>query len=138
MSHDVRTDDVGVSDPDRYFDKEVVHWHPVYDRLRQEQIFRLVTPERVAEHEANPLGIRPHFHSDGLQSILRYFRTQAIRARYLVYAPDGETAYRIVSVEREQPPMISSQRYATFEEALHAIFLHRVEDLRAAVAEGKG
>jgi hypothetical protein len=134
MSTTEQSTTLRVVDPDSYVDKQATDWHPVHDALRRQEILGLLTEDLIREHAGNPLGLRPHFHSEGLQRVLRYFRTQAIRARHLPYKPDEAPGYRIVEIERDQVLRILPDEYPTFEAALNGIFLLRIADLRATTS----
>jgi hypothetical protein len=122
---------MGVRTPSDYPDKEL-DWYGEYDRRRRAEIRSLVTDEVVAEHEANPLGYRS-FHSPTLQRVLNYLRSQPILGKYVVYASAPWREYRIAAiVERGQPPQVFDEPvFRTEEEAMHGVFLRRVDDLRA-------
>ena len=123
---------MGLSSPSDYPDKSLL-WYEAYDRRRRAEIRSLLTAEVIAEHEANPLGYRK-FHSPTLQRVLNYFRAQPIPGKYFVYASEPWKQYRIAAVvDRAQPAKIFDKPvFATEEQAMHGVFLRRVEDLRAS------
>jgi branched-chain amino acid transport system permease protein len=123
---------MSLSKPSDYPDKGLV-WYEYYDRRRRAEIKRLLTEEVIAEHEANPLGYR-NFHSPALQRVLNYFRAQPILGKYFVYASEPWKEYRIAAVvERGRPARVFDEPvFATEEEAMHGVFMRRVEELRAS------
>ena len=123
---------MGVRTPSEHPDK-APDWYEEYDRRRRLEIRSLLTAEVISEHEANPLGYR-HFHSPALQRVLNYLRSQPILGKYFVYASKPWQEYRIAAVvERGQPPHVFDEPvFATEEEAMHGVFLRRVEDLHAS------
>ncbi|WP_018099321.1 hypothetical protein [Sinorhizobium meliloti] len=120
----------GISDPTRYVNKEVEHFHPVHHALRRKHMRKLVTPEIIEEHRRNPLGYRPHFHSWPLHHLLGYFRTQPDSAYLMPYQyPDKATFGIAVSRRGEQPVVMRGKVFETLDEARHAIFEIRVAEL---------
>lgn len=99
-----------------------------FDAKLRARIKALVTPELIAEHAANPLGQ----HSDALERVLSYFRRQPLPGKYIVIAtkPWQEYALGVLSGVRGQPAMLlDGPTFASEEEALHGVFLRRVQDL---------
>jgi branched-chain amino acid transport system permease protein len=102
-----------------------------FDAKLRERIRALVTPELIAEHAAKPLGQ----HSDALERVLNYFRRQPQAGKYIIVAtkPWEEYAIGVLSGVRGEPATIlDGPRFATEDEALHGIFLRRVDDLMGA------
>ena len=94
------------------------------DRARQS-----VTPELIEEHKADPLG----HHSDALARVLNYFRRGEMADKYVIHrlAP-AEERFRIMALAgaRGMPPRVVDDReYTDINEAYHAVFLLRVNDL---------
>jgi hypothetical protein len=122
----------GLRNPADYPDREQV-WRTIQRRRRFGDAAELITPEVIAEHAANPRGRRPHFHSLPLQQILTCLRAEPPRARYELLATAG--AFELIAIERGRPPtIVPGVRHASFDEALHALFLRRVAELRAVLA----
>lgn len=122
---------MGLANPSEFPDK-ASSWNEEFDRRRRADILRLLTDDVIAEHEANPLGYR-RFHSWPLQRVLNYFRAQPVLGKYFVYASNPWHEYRIaVVVGRGEPAEILEEPvFATEEEAMHGVFMRRVEELRA-------
>jgi hypothetical protein len=109
--------------------------YELFDRRARERTLDLITDEVVAEHAADPAGP----HSDGLQRVLRYFRRAPVPGKYVVVAVRPWQEYRIGAlsgVHGEAPDVLDDGPYATEEEAMHAVFLRRVDELRATVTDG--
>ena len=81
------------------------------------------------EHRAAPLGK----HSDNLARVLNFFRRGEMADKYVIMRlKEGEENYRIMAVSgvRGQPPRVVDDRtYDNLNEAYHAVFLLRVNDL---------
>jgi len=127
---------VGVSDPTRYVDKDVEHFHPVHHALRRSHMRKLVTSEIVEEHRRNPLGYGPDFHSWPLHHLLGYFRTQPDSAYLMPYQyPDKMTFGIAVSKRGASPTILEDKVFDTVDEARHAIFEMRVAELMTEQAD---
>jgi hypothetical protein len=120
----------GLTNPRRYGDKYVEHFHPVFNEFRKRNVRLMVTPEIVEEHAGNPLGLRPNFHSLELQFVLAYFRTISDRAMYLpIELPDAK-GFGIVAARKGRPPeVLEGEAFSTVDGARHAIFLKRIAEL---------
>lgn len=102
-----------------------------WDAKQREKIKALITDELIAEHAAKPLGQ----HSDALERVLQYFRRQPQAGKYIIVAtrPWGEYRVGILSGVRGQTAeIVGDETFATEEEAIHGIFLRRVNELRGA------
>jgi hypothetical protein len=123
---------MGLTKPSDHPDKGLV-WYEVFDRMRRAEILNLLTDEVIAEHEANPVGYR-NFHSANLQRVLNYFRGAPILGKYFIYTTEPWKEYRIAIIEeRGKPPIIFDKPlFTSEEEAMHGVFLRRIEDLRAS------
>ena len=83
----------------------------------------------IAEHQADPLG----HHSDALARVLNYFRRGEQADKYVIHriAPEQER-FRIMALAgvRGMPPrQVDDREYTRIDEAYHAVFLLRVNDL---------
>jgi len=102
----------------------------VFERSLRERLRSWISPELLAEHEAKPLGQ----HSDRLERMLNYFRKAPIPDKYVVYCEVPFESYRVVALSGlpgVPPRIVDDKKYATLDEAYHAVFLRRVNDLRA-------
>lgn len=108
-------------------DKQTIYMRR-FDRIVRRELKALVTDDLIAEHERTA-GKR---RSDALERVLTYFRRAAIADKYAILAVTPFAEYRIVALSgrRGVPPRVVDDRsYVTEEEALHAVFLKRVQDL---------
>lgn len=125
-----------VCEPERYRDKEVVDLYPFRDLIQRARVFSLATEELVAEHRANPLGIRPNFHSAALQEVLGYFRSHPSDGRYVACRTGRGPGWGIaVTREGRAPSILADREFETLDDARHAAFLIRVGQLRAEMGE---
>ena len=89
----------------------------------------LITDELLEEHQKKPLGQ----HSDALDRVLNYFRRGEMADKYAIMRqPEGFHHYKIVafSGNRGAPPrMVDDKVYTDLNQAYHAVFLLRVNDL---------
>jgi branched-chain amino acid transport system permease protein len=106
---------------------------PVLDRFERalrERLAGLVTDALVAEHAARPLGP----HSDELSRVLTYFRGAPVEGKHVVIAVERDKVWRIGRITRTDPSttpvLLDEGSYDSYEAALHAVFLRRLDDLR--------
>jgi hypothetical protein len=102
-----------------------------FDAKLRERIRALVTPELITEHAAKPLGQ----HSDSLERVLNYFRRQPQAGKYIIVATKPWEEYRIgvlSGVRGEPATILDGPSFASEDEALHGIFLRRIDDLMGA------
>ncbi|MDA4844928.1 branched-chain amino acid ABC transporter permease [Hoeflea poritis] len=111
-----------------FTDKQEIYYRRFQKRLR-DHLKTLITDELIEEHRKSPLGK----HSDALNRVLNYFRRGEMADKYAIMRqPDGFHRYKIVafSGERGAPPRLVDDRiYEDINEAYHAVFLLRVNDL---------
>jgi len=103
----------------------------VFERNLRERLRSSITPELIDEHAAKPLGQ----HSEPLERMLNYFRKAPIPDKYAVYCEEPFARYRVVALSGlpgVPPRLVDDKTYATLDEAYHAVFLRRVNDLRAS------
>lgn len=105
----------------------------LFDRGARHRTAALLTDDVIAEHAANPSGP----HGDALQRVLRYFRRAPIPGKFVIVAVRPWAEYRIAAlsgVRGEAPTLLDDGPYATEADAMHGVFLRRVERLRAGSA----
>jgi len=111
-----------------FSDKQEIYYRRFHKRLR-DHLKTLITDELIEEHKRSPLGK----HSDALNRVLNYFRRGEMADKYaIIRQPDGFHRYKIVafSGERGAPPRLVDDRvYEDINDAYHAVFLLRVNDL---------
>jgi len=109
-------------------DKQAIYYRRFDKRLR-DHLKTLISPALIEEHRRQPLGQ----HSDGLARLLNYFRRGDVADKYAIIRQSGQFhAYKIVAFSgvRGAPPRLVDDRvYTDLDEAYHAVFLLRVNDL---------
>jgi branched-chain amino acid transport system permease protein len=102
-----------------------------FESALRERLAGLVTEALVAEHAARPLGP----HSDELSRVLTYFRGAPMEGKLVVIAVERDKVWRIGRITRTDPSttpvLLEEGSNDSYEEALHAVFLQRLDDLRA-------
>lgn len=101
-----------------------------FDRRLRDRLKALITPALLEEHKAAPLGP----HSDALARVLNYFRRGEMPDKYAILqdGPPEAWTYTVMALSGEpgKPPRVVDDRvYQTRDEAYHAVFLLRVNDL---------
>ncbi len=102
-----------------------------FDHNQRAHLKSLITDDLIAEHRRNPTGL----HSEELERVMLYFRKAELAGKYCVYAVKPFAKYRIVALSGLPgvPPRVVDDRvYPTVDEAYHAVFLRRVNDLRSS------
>ena len=102
-----------------------------FDASLRADLKRLITDELIEEHRTT-FGKR---RSDALERVLTYFRAAAVADKYAVLAVKPFAEYRIVALSgrRGVPPRaVDDLVFKSPEEALHGVFLKRVQDLMAS------
>lgn len=108
-------------------DKDEIYFRR-YDKMQRDFLKRLITDELIEEHKQNPLGQ----HSEALERVLTYFRRQPQEEKYAITVVEPFKAYRIVAmsgVRGVAPRLVEDTIYGSPEEAYHALFMRRVQDL---------
>lgn len=112
---------VEVRDRDRIYQQR-------FDARLRAHLRRLITPALIVEHRANPVGR----HSDALERVLNYFRRTPLDGKYALFELEPNRKYRIVATTARNggPPRdVGDPVYTDKNDALHAVFLKRVEEL---------
>ncbi|WP_146347148.1 branched-chain amino acid ABC transporter permease [Phaeobacter marinintestinus] len=111
-----------------FTDKQEVYYRRFQKRLR-DHLKTLITDDLIEQHRKAPLGK----HSDALNRVLNYFRRGEMADKYAIMRqPDGFHKYKVVafSGERGAPPrLVDDKTYEDINDAYHAVFLLRVNDL---------
>lgn len=109
-------------------DKQAIYFRRFDKRLR-DRLKAMITPELIEEHRLKPLGQ----HSDALARVLNYFRRGEVADKYAIMRQAGQFhAYKIVAfsgVRGAPPRLVDDRLYNDINEAYHAVFLLRVNDL---------
>jgi hypothetical protein len=89
-----------------------------------------ITPEVIAEHEANTIGSG---HSPDLEVVLRYLRRIPTKTipRYVIVETKPNVEFTIAQHGRvrAEPLTYTEETFASIPDAQHAIFLRRLRDL---------
>ena len=99
-----------------------------FDKRLRLHLRTLVTPALIEEHRASPLGQ----HSDDLERVLNHFRRSSLEGKYMLFELEPNRAYKIVAMtgrEGGMPEDVDGRVYSDKNEAVHAIFLRRVDAL---------
>jgi branched-chain amino acid transport system permease protein len=99
-----------------------------FDKMQRDFLKRLVTDAIIDEHRSRPLGQ----HSEALERLLIYFRRQGQIDKYAIMVLQEFKAYRIVGLSGHRgtaPRVVEDRVYPTADEAYHALFMRRVQDL---------
>jgi len=109
-------------------DKQALYYRRFHKRLR-EQLKTLITPELIEEHRQDPLG----HHSDALSRVLNYFRRGELPDKYIIHRmKPQEERFRVMALSGNRnmsPRVVDERTYDDINEAHHAVFLLRVNDL---------
>jgi branched-chain amino acid transport system permease protein len=113
-------------------DKQLVY-RRLFDKRLRDGLKKSITPELIAEHQAKPLGQ----HSDALDRLLNYFRREEMPDKYAILqvGPMRSCSYRVMALSGHAghpPRLVDDKLYPTLNEAYHAVFLLRVNDLLAS------
>ncbi len=99
-----------------------------WDAMMKARLRPLINDSLIAEHEKNPLGQ----HSDALERVLNYLRRAPQRGKYVVICTKPYQEWRVgvlSGVRGEGPKMADGQRFGSEAEALHGVFIRRINDL---------
>jgi len=110
------------------------HYFAEFDKRMRRKLNDSITDALIAEHREKPLGQ----HSDALDRLLNYFRRGGLANKLGILREEfSEDRFRIVRFpgERGKPcTIIDGPESHSLQEAYHAAFLQRIEDLRASLA----
>jgi branched-chain amino acid transport system permease protein len=98
-----------------------------WERRTRLAIRPLLTDELIAEHRRDPRGS----HSDSLKRVLNYFRRSSALTPYVVVCTQPFRQWRVARVtgiRGERPVFVDQQIMRSEAEAMHAIFLKRVDE----------
>jgi branched-chain amino acid transport system permease protein len=103
-------------------------WMHVWQSLRQRDLKPLVTRDLLEEHRRNPVG-SDRLHSSELMLVLNFTRSLAGADKEYIYATQPHREYAIGRLSGGRSPADESdpRRFATKEEAMHVVFLQRLE-----------
>jgi len=104
-----------------------------HKRIVRQNILPKISDELIKEHREDPFGD----HSTELHRILTFLRRQPAEGRLVIVAtPPGQfTLGRLSGVHGDRPELLEKERYSSWEEAEHAVFLKRIEQLKKTFAD---
>jgi branched-chain amino acid transport system permease protein len=108
-------------------DKDHIYFRR-FDKLQRDYLKSLVSPRLIEEFKNRPVGQ----HSEALERLLNYFRRQPQNDKYAVMVVEQFKAYRIVALSGHRgvaPRLVEDKVYPSVAEALHGVFLRRIQDL---------
>ncbi|MGJ4886795.1 branched-chain amino acid ABC transporter permease [Bradyrhizobium sp. HKCCYLS3077] len=113
-------------------DKQLIY-RRLFDKRLRDALKSSITPDLIAEHRAKPLGQ----HSDALDRLLNYFRREEMPDKYAILrvGPLRSCSYRVMALSGRAghpPRLVDDKLYPTLDEAYHAVFLLRINDLLAS------
>jgi hypothetical protein len=120
-----------VTSPDQCRDHSA-DWIEYFYGRRGSEILDMIDGDLIAEHKRNPLQLQGH-HSANLHLVLNFFRNAPIIGKEFVYAVRPYEAYQvgIVTSRGQAGALLDDTTYASEDEAVHAVFMARVNKLRA-------
>lgn len=116
--------------PDQIVDKQL-DYYAEFDRRIRAHLKTLVSDQVIEEHRKKPLGQ----HSDALDRLLNYFRRGGMAGKLGILQDDPATPeYKLVRFSGAcgvPSEVEEGTTYASLNEAYHAVFLRRVQELLA-------
>ena len=112
------------------FDKQEIYYRRFNKRLR-DNLKKIITPELIEEHKKNPTGN----HSDSLGRVLNFFRRADTADKYALKKlkkTNSKNVYQVIAfsgIKTHPPRIVDDKEYSELSEALHAVFILRVNDL---------
>lgn len=110
-------------------DRDLIY-HQRFDARLRAHLRTLITPALIEEHRANPIGQ----HSDSLERVLNYFRRAPLDGKYALFELEPNRKYKIMVTTGRGgglPQDTDEEVYTDKNDALHAVFLKRVQALMA-------
>ncbi|MCX6433982.1 MAG: hypothetical protein NTX29_14820 [Actinobacteria bacterium] len=120
-----------VTSPDQCRDHSA-DWIEYFYGRRGGEILALIDEDLINEHRSNPMQLKAH-HSANLHLVLNFFRNAPIIGKEFVYAVRPYEAYQVgvVTSRGTAGALLDDTTYTTEDEAVHAVFMARVNKLRA-------
>ena len=118
-----------ITNPRHYPDKSVA-WTADFQRRRALELAPLVTAALLEEHRTDPRGEQTP-HSYALKQVLDFIHNQPTDGKSFAYAARPYAEYR-VGVMRARglaPSIDETTHYASEREAIHAVFIERLNTL---------
>ena len=116
-------------DPGGYRDKSA-DWLDFFARQRQRELSIAITPELIQEHREDPRGGESR-HSPALQDVLNHVHNQPTDGKTFVYVavPYQKYYLGIMRARGTAPTIMRDREFSSEQEAIHALFVHRLESL---------
>lgn len=108
-------------------DKDLIAFRR-YDKHSRDYLKTLVTDAVIEEHRRKPQGQ----HTPALDRLLNYFRRASIIDKYAILCVKPFAEYRLIALSGKRgipPRLVDDRTYGSPDEAYHAVFLKRVQDL---------
>ena len=108
-------------------DKDQIYFRR-FDKMQRDYLKALIDDDVIEEHRRRPLGQ----HSEQLERLLVYFRRAGQVDKYAITMTKPFKEYRIVALSGQRgvaPRLVDDKIYTSENEAYHAVFLRRVQDL---------
>ena len=121
-----------IDDPGKYRDR-TGDWMAFFNDVRSRELSAMLSPEIIEEHRKDPRGQETR-HSEILQQILNHIHNMPTDGKSFAYAEVPHRAYKmgIMHARGVPPTMFHDTVYASEKEAVHAVFLQRLEQLGIA------
>lgn len=118
-----------IEEPTKYQDK-TGDWMAFFNEVRSRELSAMLTPEIIAEHKDDPRGQETR-HSEVLQQILNHIHNLPTDGKSFVYAEVPHHKYKmgIMHARGIAPTIFHDTVYSNEKEAVHAVFLQRLEQL---------
>ena len=111
-------------------DRQLEYFEKFDARIRK-RLAGLVSPDLIEEHRRQPLGQ----HSDALDRILNYFRRGGLANKLgILRVSGGFRLVRFAGVRGAPSQVLDGPLIASLDEAYHAAFLARIDDLNASLS----
>lgn len=116
-----------IDDPTKYTDK-TDDWMTFFHNVRRRELSSMISAEVIAAHREDPRG-QDTRHSEALQQLLNHIHNMPTDGKSFVYAETPHAVYKLgIMHARGLPPTIFHDTiYPTEKEAVHAVFLQRLE-----------
>ena len=103
-----------------------IHVHNHFDRITRQYLLSVLTDSLIDEHRRFPA-----HPSEPLSRLLAWCHRRPIDQQYAV-KQEADGHYRVVvfsGVRGRKPSYAGDERYATYDEARHGVFLRHIKDL---------
>ncbi|MCC6706998.1 MAG: hypothetical protein IT492_05460 [Gammaproteobacteria bacterium] len=118
-----------LTNPHDYRDK-TADWMALFAAKRRQALAPLITPALLEEHAEDPRGGDTP-HSFALQDVLNYVHNLPTDGKSFAYAEAPYQRYRlgIMRARGTAPTLADARVFASEREAVHAVFLERLQSL---------